>query len=163
MELFIRPAACPDLPELSRIESACFPPEEAASERSIRERLAAFPDCFLIAFANGNAVGLVNGCATDLPRIEDRLFEDASLHDPNGKNQMVFSLAVDPAFQGKGIGSALLSRFIEESRTAGRKSVVLTCKEEKLGYYRRFGFENKGVSGSVHGGAVWYDMVLPLD
>ena len=76
---------------------------------------------------------------------------------------MVFSLAVDPAFQGKGIGSALLSRFIEESRTAGRKSVVLTCKEEKLGYYRRFGFENKGVSGSVHGGAVWYDMVLPLD
>ena len=38
--------------------------------------------------------------------------------------------------------------------------VVLTCLERKLPYYERFGFENHGVSQSVHGGAVWSDMVL---
>ena len=40
--------------------------------------------------------------------------------------------------------------------------VILTCKQEKIPYYQKFGFQNRGVSASEHGGAVWYDMVLPL-
>ena len=37
---------------------------------------------------------------------------------------------------------------------------MLTCKEELLHFYERFGFVSEGVSGSVHGGAVWYQMRL---
>ena len=38
--------------------------------------------------------------------------------------------------------------------------MVLTCKEGLIPFYQSFGFENRGLSASVHGGAVWYDMVL---
>ena len=38
--------------------------------------------------------------------------------------------------------------------------MILTCKEELIPYYEQFGFENRGLSASVHGGAAWYDMVL---
>ena len=36
--------------------------------------------------------------------------------------------------------------------------MILTCKEALIHYYARFGFKNCGLSASVHGGAVWYDM-----
>ena len=40
--------------------------------------------------------------------------------------------------------------------------VIGTCLAQKLAYYESFGFVSLGVSGSVHGGAVWYDMLLTL-
>ena len=52
--------------------------------------------------------------------------------------------------------------LIAQARQEGRRAVTLTCRAEKLDYYASFGFQNRGVSSSVHGGAVWYDMVLPL-
>ena len=29
-----------------------------------------------------------------------------------------------------------------------------------MGFYEQFGYKSLGVSASVHGGAVWYDMIL---
>ncbi|MDD4297169.1 MAG: GNAT family N-acetyltransferase, partial [Ruminiclostridium sp.] len=43
---------------------------------------------------------------------------------------------------------------------ANRKGLILTCKEHMIDYYSKFGFKNKGISNSQHGGAVWYDMIL---
>ena len=42
----------------------------------------------------------------------------------------------------------------------GAQGLVLTCKEKLLHYYAKFGFVNEGVSGSTHGGVVWYQMRL---
>jgi hypothetical protein len=42
----------------------------------------------------------------------------------------------------------------------GRKGVILTCKEELIQYYTRFGYVNTGISKSVHGGSKWYNMIL---
>ena len=36
----------------------------------------------------------------------------------------------------------------------------MTCKDRLIGFYERFGYKNLGLSQSVHGGAVWYDMIL---
>ena len=41
-----------------------------------------------------------------------------------------------------------------------RLVAVLTCKEALVHYYAKFGFVNEGVSGSTHGGVVWYQMRL---
>ena len=90
------------------------------------------------------------------------MFGDTSCHDGAYPWQSVFSLAVHPDWQGRGYGRDLLDALIAQSRREGRRGVTLTCLERKLGYYGSFGFENRGVSKSVHGGAVWYDMVLPL-
>lgn len=52
----------------------------------------------------------------------------------------------------------LLNQIIAQARSEGRRGVILTCKEALIHYYARFGFKNCGLSASVHGGAVWYDM-----
>ena len=65
-----------------------------------------------------------------------------------------------PDYRNKGVAEQLMNYMIEVSRLAGRKGVILTCKAELIHYYTKFGYVNKGISKSVHGGAEWYDMIL---
>ena len=53
-----------------------------------------------------------------------------------------------------------MGHLIEDARKRGRKGLILTCKEGLIPFYEAFGYRNLGVSASVHGGAMWYDMVL---
>ena len=48
LELTIRPARMADLARCAAIEAACFPPEQAADEAAIRDRIAAYPRYFLV-------------------------------------------------------------------------------------------------------------------
>lgn len=41
---------------------------------SFKERIAAFPESFLVAEVDGTLIGYINGCATDSPVIYDELF-----------------------------------------------------------------------------------------
>lgn len=50
---------------------------------------------------------------------------------------MLGPLTVDPAFDGRGIGSALMNRSIEAAREAGHDLIMLVGDEP---YYARFGF-----------------------
>ena len=54
----------------------------------------------------------------------------------------------------------LLKRAIADAKDQGRKGLVLTCKDRLVHYYAKFGFENEGVSESVHGNVVWNQMRL---
>ena len=47
-------------------------------------------------------------------------------------------LAVDPAFEGRGIGAALIARSLERARGDGHRLVLLVGDES---YYARFGFK----------------------
>lgn len=155
----IRNVTMADLDAVTELEAACFPPEKAAGKETFVYRISAFPERFFVAEKDGAVIGMVNGCASSLPLIVDELFLPQG-HEPQGKNQMVFGLAVLPEYQRQGIGGALLNHLIAWSWEHEMEQVILTCKAEKLAYYSKFGFENRGVSASVHGGAVWYDMVL---
>ena len=141
------------------MEAACFPPAEAASRESFARRIAQFPDRFFVACSAGRIIGLVNGCRSDRPRIDDAMFEVGG-HVPDGPCQMIFGLAVLPEFQRRGVAAALLRQMIASSHALGLTRIALTCKAEKIDYYARFGFVARGVSASVHGGAVWHDMTL---
>jgi predicted GNAT family N-acyltransferase len=55
-----------------------------------------------------------------------------------------------------------MRQYIKKAKEEGRKIVILTCKEYLIHYYATFGFASSGISGSTHGGAVWYDMTLVL-
>lgn len=160
--LTVRPARTEDLDRCADIEAACFPPEQAASRETIRGRIAAWPETFLVGEQAGEIVGYAMGPVIAAPVITDEMFADPGCGWFHNPYQSVFSLAVHPDFQGLGYGRILLDAMIEQARRYGRQAVVLTCREEKLAYYESFGFENRGVSKSVHGGVVWYDMVLPL-
>ena len=86
------------------------------------------------------------------------MFADASLHNPNGAWQMIFGLNTLPEYRNRGVGGQLIEAFIDLAREENRKGVILTCKEEKIPYYAKFGFVNEGASTSDHGGAKWYQM-----
>ena len=150
----IREANIEDLSEIIRIESICFPPEEAASEEVIKERFAAF------SVEDNKIVGFINGCTTDKASLPDKLYHDVKLHNPNGKFQTVFGLDVLPQYRNKGTASELLKSFIDLSKKRGKSGMVLTCKDYLVHYYEKFGFKHEGVSNSSHGGAKWNDMIL---
>lgn len=159
----IRQANKNDLREIVNIESICFPPAEAASEKSIYERFEVFGENFLVAIEDNKIVGFINGCTTDRPILEDELYYDAKLHNSKGKYQTVFGLDVLPQYRKKGIAGKLLSEFIELSKKRGKQGMVLTCKDYLINYYAKFGFKHNGISQSSHGGVKWNDMVLFFD
>ena len=82
------------------------------------------------------------------------------MHPPDGGWQAVFGLDVLPQWRRQGCAALLMETLIVDARQAGRKGCILTCKEHLIHYYARFGYENLGISQSVHGGAVGYDMRL---
>ena len=157
----IRNVTCSDLEQVTALEKICFPSVEAASKEAFAYRIGAFPERFFVAECDGNIIGIINGCASGQMTITDDLFEPQG-HEPEGKNQMIFGLAVHPDYRRQGIGAALMEHLIAYCRQTAMERVILTCKQEKLKYYAKFGFVDCGISASVHGGAVWYDMVLIL-
>lgn len=160
MEIRIRKAAAKELDAITGVEAECFPAAEAAGKEAFRRRLETFPDSFFVAEADGRIIGFINGCVTDERTIRDEMFEDSSLHRPAGAYQSIFGLDVTEPFRRQGVAARLMNHLIEDARQKGRKGLILTCKEPLIHYYEKFGYRNLGVSASVHGGAVWYDMIL---
>lgn len=156
----IRHANANDLDAIAAVEAQCFPAAEAATRSSIQKRLAAFPQHFWLLEDGDTLVGFVNGMVTELPDLTDEMYENAELHDPNGAWQMIFGVDTIPAYRRQGCAGRVLRQVIEDTRAAGRKGLVLTCKEHLVHYYAGFGFVNEGVSGSTHGGVRWYQMRL---
>lgn len=163
MKVEIRKAELQDLAALKIIEDTCFPQAEAATLEALSERLQLFPESFLVAEADGELVGFVNGAVIDEPIIRDAHYHDAALHNLEGAYQSVFGLDVGLAYRRQGIAGKLLKALIDTARQAGRKGLTLCCKEEKIPYYEKFGLVNSGRSDSTHGNAVWYDMILNFE
>ena len=159
----IRNATMEDLEILTAIEAACFPPAEAATRESFAKRLAVYPNHFWLLEEDGQVVSFVNGMVTDAPLRRDEMFEDAALHNEDGAWQMIFGVNTLPEYRRRGLAGVLLERAAADARAQGRKGCVLTCKDRLIHYYEKFGYRNEGVSQSVHGGVVWYDMRLTFD
>jgi len=156
----IRTATLADLEALAQVEAACFPPAEAATREEFRARLAVYPDHFWLLYDRGRLVSFVNGMVTDEADLRDEMYQDASLHREDGAWQMIFGVNTIPEARRQGYAMELLRRVVHDARAQGREGLVLTCKAALLDYYARLGFVSEGVSRSVHGGAVWYQMRL---
>ena len=138
--MHIRNATMQDLEALTAVEAACFPAAEAATRADFAARLAVYPNHFWLLEDEGTLVSFVDGMVTDEPFLRDEMYDNASLHNEQGAWQMIFGVNTIPAYR--------------------RRGCVLTCKEELIHYYAAFGYRCEGVSGSTHGGVVWYDMRL---
>ena len=156
----IRKATIEDLDAITALEAACFPAAEAASRESFKKRLEVFADRFWLLWEGDRLVSMVNGMVTDLEELVDEMFADATIHQADGKWQMIFGVATHPEYQRRGLAAKVLQRAIADCKAEGRKGLILTCKEQKLHYYAKFGFVSEGVSVSEHGGALWYQMRL---
>ena len=145
---------------LSELENLCFPEAEAATRKTFQKRLEKYKDQFIIAELDGKVIGVVNGPVTMEKDLTDDMYENTNYHVGKGQWKMIFGVDTHPDFRGQHIASRAMERTIEKARAEGRKGLVLTCKENLIGFYERFGYVNEGVSGSEHGGALWYQMRL---
>ena len=119
------------------IEQICFPPNEACSPKSLTERIKATAETFLVA-------------------------EDNSLSNPEGKNIMLLGLDVRPEYRMQGLGRELVSRYCQKEAQKGRKKLFLTCLDEKVKMYEKFGFIDLGQANSTWGGEAWHAMSIEI-
>jgi len=125
-----------DLDRIMAVMEAAFDPAygEAWSRRQVGDALA-FPNThYLLAGPGGNEP------ADDEPAAGFILSRGAA------DEEELLLIAVDPAHRGKGVGSALLQRFILAASARGADRLFLEMRDgnpaESL--YRKHGFESVG-------------------
>lgn len=156
----IRTAELSDLTAITAVEAACFPPSEAATEKIFAARLCVYPNHFWLLEDNKRIIGFINGMVTNEPTICDEMFENTELHNEDGDWQAFFGLTIIPEYRKQGCAARIMERAISDTKAQGHKGCILTCKDALIHYYENFGYKNLGISKSVHGGSVWYDMRL---
>ena len=158
--MFIRTATLSDLDSVAQVEAMCFPEAEAATREQLAGRLAHYASHFWLMFSGEKLIAFVDGLVTDEDTLTDDMYSHPEMHNESGKWQMIFGVNTLPEYRRKGFASELIRRVIQASREQGRLGVVLTCKAELVHWYAGLGFVSEGISESVHGGAVWYQMRL---
>jgi ribosomal protein S18 acetylase RimI-like enzyme len=150
--------------QAAKIEEICFPPNEACSEKNMRERVINAPDLFLVAIdkSTGKVAGFLNGLATDEEAFRDEFFTDITLCDQDGKNVMLCGLDVLPEHRNQGLARELVFRYAERERKNNRKALILTCLDKKVEMYKKMGFSDRGIANSTWGDEEWHEMIISL-
>ena len=156
----IRTATIADIDAIAKVESLCFPQAEAATREQIAERVKAYGNHFWLMLDEGKLIAFVDGMVTDEADLTDEMYEKADMHNEQGQWQMIFGVNTIPEYRRNGYAGELIKRAIADAKEQGRKGLVLTCKDKLVRYYAKFGFENEGISESVHGNVTWYQMRL---
>ena len=158
--MVIKHAFRKDIAALTAVETACFPPAEAATEKEFIDRVQYYGNHFWLLYEGDKLLAFVDGFVTDEPDLTDVMYEDAALHNEQGAWQMIFGVNTLPEYRCQGVAAALLERAIFDAKAQSRKGLVLTCKDKLVHYYAKFGFVNEGVSQSTHGNVAWNQMRL---
>ena len=124
LSLIIRPEAAIDADAIERLHERAFGPGRfARTAYRIREGAPHILDLSFTALVGTLLVGSVRLTPVTAG-------EQAGL--------MLGPLTVDPAFENRGIGRALIQRSLDAAREAGHELVLLVGDEP---YYDRFGFK----------------------
>ena len=74
---------------------------------------------------------------------------------------IIFGVNTMPEYRRRGLAGELIRCAIDNAGEAGRKGLVLTCKDELVHYYAGFGFKDEGITDkSTHGNVAWHQMRL---
>lgn len=157
----VRPGEAEDA---AAIEAASFPPSEACTLPIMRQRVDLAPDLFFVAIerSSGRKVGFTTAIATDERKLRDEFFTDTSLHNPQGKQVMILSLAVLEEYRRRGIATRLMKELLASQTGKGRERAVLTCIPVNVKLYEGMGYTDGGVSQSEWGGELWHEMTCRL-
>lgn len=158
--MLIRTATYEDLLAITEVEAKCFPPAEAATKKDFENRLKYYANHFWLMFDEKTLIAFVDGFVTNESDLTDDMYDKAQMHDEAGAWQMIFGVNTIPEYRRNGYAAELINRAISDAKKQGRKGLVLTCKEQLIPYYSKFGFKSEGVSASVHGNVTWYQMRL---
>ena len=161
-DITIRRVERSDAEACARLEQRCYSRLEAATQEYLEKRIEVYPDGFYVAELDGRIVGIINSGATHKSDITDEELKYLIGHVRNGRNSVIFSVAVDPACRGRGIARQLIGRLVEVSEVKEKQRIVLLCREELIEFYRKLGFSYGGLSVSHFGGFSWHQMQYEL-
>lgn len=157
----IRTAQMDDVDAVAAVEKECFPPAEAATREEFAERILHYGNHFWLMFDGDKLAAFVDGFVTDEPNLTDEMYERADMHNESGAWQMIFGVNTMPEYRRRGLAGELIRCAIDNAGEAGRKGLVLTCKDELVHYYAGFGFKDEGITDkSTHGNVAWHQMRL---
>ncbi len=151
-----------DLDRCFEIERDSYEGDEAANREKISKRIREYPEGFIVLEVQGIVVGFINCGATDSVELANEDFKDLIGHDSNGSHVVIFSVVVHRAYQSQGFAGKLVTSFIFRMREMEKISIYLICRDNLIGFYKKYGFEYIGASKSTHGGLNWHEMVLFL-
>ncbi|QSZ33886.1 hypothetical protein DSL72_005460 [Monilinia vaccinii-corymbosi] len=84
-------------------------------------------------------------------------------HHEDGRAIVIHSLAILPAFQGRGLGKILMTAYMQQMNSAGiADRLALIAHDHKINFYKMLGFIEKGKSAAEFGGGDWYDLIYEL-
>ena len=129
MKILIRKSASDDLDFLEELEKNCFPSFQQSSRRVLRYSISSPFQKVFIAEHNENKTTLKVGSAT--------LF-------PYAKTLRLFSIAVLPGMQGKGIGKQLMEYILQFAKNNKFERIsleVLHSDKMLIQFYENFGFK----------------------
>ena len=157
----IRTAQMDDVDAVAAVEKECFPPAEAATREEFAERILHYGNHFWLMFVGDKLAAFVDGFVSDAPDLTDEMYERADMHNEAGAWQMIFGVNTMPEYRRRGLAGELIRCAIDNAGDAGRKGLVLTCKDELVHYYAGFGFKDEGITDkSTHGNVAWHQMRL---
>ena len=112
----IRTADLSDLKEIARVEAACFPAAEAATEEEFEKRLTFYKDHFWLMFEEEKLIAFVDGMVTNQEDLTDEMYEKAEMHDEKGDWQMIFGVNTLPSYRKHGYAERLQMQKSREER-----------------------------------------------
>lgn len=157
--VLIRYVTMEDWEAICQIEAENFSQQEASPPEDLQKRIEYLRDTFLVAEIDGNIAGYIVGPAVCQRYLSDDLFHEVRKNAEQGGFIILTSLSIAKAFQGQGVGTALLAALKDLAVSQNRQGISLTCHDYLITYYEANGFRDEGESESRHGGAFWYNLV----
>ena len=106
-----------DLDLIDSIEKTCFPSQEAASKDSLKGRLEVYPEGFYLYYVDETPIGYIGGLKNNQCELPDEMYENASLHHPNGDYQLIFSVCILPDYRHKGYARKMVKEYVSLKET----------------------------------------------
>ena len=161
-EIKIRRVERRDLDGCFLLEKRCYDLLEVAPRDFIEKRIEIYPDGFYVAEYMGEIVGMVNSGATHKDDITDEELKYLIGHVRNGRNGVVFSLAVHPDHRGRGIAGMLMEKLIDSAEQKEKQKILLLCRDSLIDFYKSLGFSYSGPASARLGADVLHQMHFEL-
>ncbi|MCW4033549.1 MAG: GNAT family N-acetyltransferase [Candidatus Bathyarchaeota archaeon] len=141
--MLIRIAENSDIDSIHRLERS-LEKCNAATRKTLTERLLMFPDGFYVAEEGGKICGYIESCLWN--NVSFVKFEEIKdfpkFHDPDGRILYIIFLAVDEKYQRLGVGSKLVRTLQKYASKKGLKKVqVVSAEGFWVNFYKKLGFQ----------------------
>lgn len=110
----------------------------------------------------------INDLTMEIPKLDKYGRKDASEpkhrgHGDDGTYIAIHSVVVSPKYQGSGIGTLMLTDYIQRMGTvsAGR-ALILIAVEKNVPFYQSLGFNDDGISECKYADTEWHNLSKSL-